>query len=171
MENPGRASRHALLQIKGHFSTGKRLESRTPRLRIPPCQVSMATMFPFLSQSSLSLAWNCASFPFRAGVRPGLHLTPSRVRQGMWPYRVQHFLVYGLVFRFRLLSTPSLDDAVSFSYGQPVPCPTGTFTPLLVRTLRRLRGASGAGRACGTVCETGHRQGARRSRHPRSQFP
>jgi hypothetical protein len=26
--------------------------------------------------------------------------------------------VYGLVFRFRLLPTPPLDDAVAFSYGQ-----------------------------------------------------
>ncbi len=26
--------------------------------------------------------------------------------------------LYGLVFRFRLLSTPSLDGAVAFSYGQ-----------------------------------------------------
>jgi hypothetical protein len=28
------------------------------------------------------------------------------------------FFVYGLVIRFRLLPTPSLDDAVAFSYGQ-----------------------------------------------------
>src|SRR6202030_4307952 len=32
--------------------------------------------------------------------------------------RVQHCFVYGLVFRFRLLSTPLLNDAVTFSYGQ-----------------------------------------------------
>jgi len=37
-------------------------------------------------------------------------------------------------------SPPRLSaDAVAFSYGQPVLCPTGTFTPLLVRTLRRTR--------------------------------
>ena len=30
-------------------------------------------------------------------------------------------------------------DAVTFDYGQPVLCPMGTFTPLLVRTLRRTR--------------------------------
>src|SRR6266478_1665052 len=78
-------------------------------------------------------------FPFRVGFRSGLHLTPSRVRQCIRPYRVHHFLNYGLVIRFRLLPTPSLDDAVAFSYGQPVLCPAGTLTPLLVRTLRRTR--------------------------------
>src|SRR6266481_5082183 len=76
-------------------------------------------------------------FPFRVGFRSGLHLTPSRVRQCIRPYRVHHFLNYGLVIRFRLLPTPSLDDAVAFSYGQPVLCPMGTSTPLLVRTFRR----------------------------------
>src|SRR6266403_2315173 len=80
-------------------------------------------------------------FPFRVGFRSGLHLTPSRVRQCIRPYRVHHFLNYGLVIRFRLLPTPSLDDAAAFSYGQPVLCPTGTLTPLLVRTLRRTRGS------------------------------
>src|SRR5206468_1431726 len=49
------------------------------------------------------------------------------------------FLNYGLVVRFRLLPTPPLGDAVSFSYGQPVFCPMGTSTPLLVRTLRRTK--------------------------------
>src|ERR1700739_1505652 len=58
------------------------------------------------------------------------------------PYRVHVFLNYGLVVRFRLLPTPPLDDAVAFSYGQPVLCPTGTSTPLLVRTLRRTRAGS-----------------------------
>src|SRR5215472_3695367 len=66
--------------------------------------------------------------------------TPSQARQCIWPYRVHHFLNYGLVVRFRLPSTPPLDDAVAFSYGQPVFCPTGTFTPLLVRTFRRTEG-------------------------------
>src|SRR6266404_1221621 len=78
-------------------------------------------------------------FPFRVGFRSGLHLTPSRVRQCIRPYRVHHFLNYGLVIRFRLLPTPSLDDAVAFSYGQPVLCPMGISTPLLVRTFRRTR--------------------------------
>src|SRR5262249_21789628 len=65
---------------------------------------------------------------------------PPHARQCIWPYRVHHFLNYGLVVRFRLPSTPPLDDAVAFSYGQPVFCPTGTFTPLLVRTFRRTEG-------------------------------
>src|ERR1700745_2795178 len=47
--------------------------------------------------------------------------------------------VYGLAVRLRLLSTPSLDNAVSFNYGQPVLCPMGTFTPRLACTLRRTR--------------------------------
>src|SRR6266478_7271995 len=41
-----------------------------------------------------------------------------RARQCIWPNRVQHCFVYGLVFCFRLLSTPPLNDAVTFSYGQ-----------------------------------------------------
>ncbi len=41
-----------------------------------------------------------------------------RARQCIWPNRVQHCFVYGLVFRFRLLSTPPLNDAVTFRYGQ-----------------------------------------------------
>src|SRR5271166_907234 len=61
----------------------------------------------------------------------------EQARQCIRPYRVHHFLNYGLVVRFRLLPTPPLGDAVSFSYGQPVFCPMGTSTPLLVRTLRR----------------------------------
>src|SRR6516164_8268237 len=65
---------------------------------------------------------------------------PPHARRCIWPYRVHHFLNYGLVVRFRLPSTPSLDDAVAFSYGQPVLCPTGTLTPLLVRTFRRTEG-------------------------------
>src|SRR5260221_14222449 len=50
-----------------------------------------------------------------------------------------------MVFRFRLLSTPSLDDAVAFRYGQTSAfCPMRTFTSLLVRTFRRTsRGPSG----------------------------
>jgi len=39
---------------------------------------------------------------------------------------------------------PSLDDAVTFDYGQPVLCPMGTFTPLLVCTLRRTRACRSA---------------------------
>src|SRR6266478_9086259 len=35
-------------------------------------------------------------------------------------------------------------DAVTFDYGQPVLCPMGTFTPLLVRTLRRTRASRSA---------------------------
>src|SRR6201982_1948891 len=76
---------------------------------------------------------------------------PSQARQCIRPYRVHHFLNYGLVVRFRLLPTPSLDDAVAFSYGQPVICPTGTFTPLLVRTFRRTRGRPQPGTAAVTT--------------------
>jgi len=38
-----------------------------------------------------------------------------------------------------LLPIPPLGDAVSFGYRQPVLCPMGTSTPLLVRTFRRTR--------------------------------
>src|SRR6516225_8703268 len=80
-----------------------------------------------------SLPWSASVLDFA---------TPSQARQCIWPYRVHLFVDYGLVVRFRLPSTPPLDDAVAFSYGQPVLCPTGTFTPLLVRTLRRSRAGS-----------------------------
>src|SRR5271166_1748303 len=75
--------------------------------------------------------------PSRVGVRFWASLYPTQARQCIWPYRVQHCFVYGLAVHLRLPSTPSFDDAVSFDYGQPVFCPMGTFTPLLVRTLRR----------------------------------
>ena len=65
-----------------------------------------------------------------------LHLY-QQARQCIRPNRVQHGFVYGLAIRFRLLSTPSLDDAVTFSFGQPVFCPEGTFTSLLVCAFRR----------------------------------
>jgi len=82
-----------------------------------------------------------AAFPFGSTSVLGFAF-PSQARQCIRPYRVHHFLNYGLVVRFRLLPTPPLGDAVAFCYGQPVLCPTGTFTPLLVRTLRRTRGAA-----------------------------
>ena len=46
-------------------------------------------------------------------------------------------LIMDWSFALRLLPTPPLGDAVSFSYGHPVFCPMGTSTPLLVRTFRR----------------------------------
>ena len=42
----------------------------------------------------------------------------EQARQCIRPYRVHHFLNYGLVVRFQLLPTPPLGDAVAFSYGQ-----------------------------------------------------
>src|SRR6516225_4950466 len=57
--------------------------------------------------------------------------SPPHARQCIWPYRVHHFLNYGLVVRFRLPSTPPLDDAVAFSYGQPVLLPDGDSHPAL----------------------------------------
>ena len=42
----------------------------------------------------------------------------KQARQCIRPNRVHHCLVYGLVFRFWSLSTPPLDDAVTFRYGQ-----------------------------------------------------
>jgi hypothetical protein len=44
---------------------------------------------------------------------------------------------YGLAVRLGLLPTPSLDDAVTSGYGQPVLCPKGTFTPLFMCAFRR----------------------------------
>jgi hypothetical protein len=82
--------------------------------------------------------------PSRVGVRFWASLYPTQARQCIWPYRVQHCFVYGLAVHLRLPPTPSFDDAVSFDYGQPVFCPMGTFTPLLVRTLRRTQGCAPA---------------------------
>jgi hypothetical protein len=61
----------------------------------------------------------------------------QEARQWMEPNRVHHGGVYGLAVRLGLLSTPSLDDAVTSGYGQPVLCPKGTFTLLLVCAFRR----------------------------------
>ena len=82
-----------------------------------------------------------AVLPSRAAFRFGLRLSlaGSPMHQAV---SSSSFLNYGLVVRFRLLPTPPLDDAVAFNYGQPVLRPTGTSTPLLVRTLRRTRAAS-----------------------------
>ncbi|HXO96398.1 MAG TPA: hypothetical protein VN857_07425, partial [Chthoniobacterales bacterium] len=44
----------------------------------------------------------------------------EQARQCIWPNRVHHCFLYGLVFRFRLLSTPSLDDAVPSATDRPV---------------------------------------------------
>src|SRR5271169_438362 len=79
------------------------------------------------------------ALPF-TGRRPVLGFAhPTQARQCIRPYRVQHCFIYGLAVHLRLPPTPSLDDAVSFRYGQPVFCPMGTSTPLLVRTFRRTR--------------------------------
>ena len=73
--------------------------------------------YPLLTVLSRDRSWNCR-FPF-TGRSPFL-ASPQRGRlaNASWPNRVQHCFVYGLVFRFRLLSTPHLYDAVTFSYGQ-----------------------------------------------------
>jgi hypothetical protein len=78
-------------------------------------------------------------FPFPGRLPFWASPSPNRLAKCIRPYRVHHFLNYGLVVRFRLLPTPPLGDAVSFSYGQPVLCPMGTSTPRLVRTLRRTK--------------------------------
>lgn len=67
---------------------------------------------------------------------PGFAIVPQ-ARRCIELNRVQHFGVYGLVVRLGLLSTPSLDDAVTSSYGHPVFCPERTFTSLLMCALRR----------------------------------
>ncbi len=53
----------------------------------------------------------------------------SQARQCIRPNRIHHCFSYGLVIRLRLLSTPSLDDAVTFDYGQPVLLSDGDFHP------------------------------------------
>src|ERR1700724_467663 len=75
------------------------------------------------------------ALPF-TGRRPVLGFAhPTQARQCIRPYRVQHCFIYGLAVHLRLPPTPPFVDAVSFDYGQPVFCPTGAFTPRLVRTI------------------------------------
>src|SRR5260370_13660931 len=79
------------------------------------------------------------ALPF-TGRRPVLGFAhPTQARQCIRPYRVQHCFIYGLAVRLCLPPTPSLDDAVTFDYGQPVLCPMATFTPLLMCILRRTK--------------------------------
>src|SRR5271165_528593 len=86
------------------------------------------------------------ALPF-TGRRPILGFAhPTQARQCIRPYRVQHCFIYGLAVHLRLPPTPPFDDAVSFDYGQPVFCPMGTSTPLLVRTLRRTQGPASGGK-------------------------
>jgi hypothetical protein len=106
-----------------------------PTILSPP---TPCTPVPALTVSPQVRSRSCRS-PFPGRLPFWASPLPSQARQCIRPYRVHHFLNYGLVVRFRLLPTPPLDDAVAFSYGQPVLCPTGTFTPLLVRTFRRTR--------------------------------
>src|SRR5271156_242302 len=99
-----------------------------------PCIPSPAlTVSPLVEVAEVAL-------PF-TGRRPVLGFAfPTQARQCIGPYRVQHCFVYGLAVRLRLPPTPSLDDAVTFDYGQPVFCPMGTSTPLLGPLLRALGG-------------------------------
>src|SRR5208283_3798178 len=78
---------------------------------------------PYALLSFCSLLWpgigrGIVAPPLRDGFRSWLRRRTGGLANASWPNRVQHYFVYGLVFRFRLLSTPPLNDAVTFSYGQ-----------------------------------------------------
>jgi hypothetical protein len=107
-------------------------------LQLPAILSPLTPCIPRLALTVLSASQVArVALPF-AGRRPVLGFAfTTQARQCIRPYRVQHGLVYGLPFRLRLLPTPSLNDAVSFDYGQPVLCPVGTFTLLLACTFRR----------------------------------
>ena len=75
-------------------------------------------LLSFCSLLSPGIGRGIVAPPLRDGFRSWLRHWDRRARQCIWPNRVQHGFVYGLVFRFRLLSTPPLSDAVTFSYGQ-----------------------------------------------------
>src|SRR5262252_801278 len=107
-----------------------------PTILSPP---TLCIPVPALTVSPQVRPRSCRS-PFPGRLPSWASPFPPHARRCIWPYRVHHFLNYGLVIRFRLPSTPPLDDAVAFSYGQPVLCPTRTFTPLLVRSFRRTEG-------------------------------
>src|SRR5271165_2023280 len=92
-----------------------------------PCIPSPAlTVSPLVEVAEVAL-------PFTGRRRVLGFAHPTQARQRIRPYRVQHCFIYGLAVHLRLPPTPPFDDAVSFDYGQPVFCPMGTSTPLLVR--------------------------------------
>ncbi len=64
----------------------------------------------------------------------------SHAPRQAWPNRV-HFR-YGLFFRLRLLSTLSLENAVTFDYEVVTNSPVETFTQLFNRLHRRTSGAA-----------------------------
>ena len=106
-----------------------------PTILSPPTR---CTPVPALTVSPQLRPRSCRT-PFPGRLPSWTSPLPRRLVNASGRIEFISFLFYGLVVRFRLPSTPPLDDAVAFSYGQPVPCPTGTFTPLLVRTLGRTR--------------------------------
>jgi hypothetical protein len=86
---------------------------------------------------------------------PGFTFT-WEARQCMESNRVQHGSAYGLAVRLGLLSTPSLDDAVTSGYGHPVLCPKGTCTPLLVCAFRRTIAGFQPWRILRQINDSGH---------------
>ena len=77
----------------------------------------------------------------RSGVRALLGRSPDRLGRITVFSRKGHFR-YGLFFRLRLLSTLSVENAVTFDYGVVTNAPVGTFTQLFNRLHRRTSGVA-----------------------------
>ena len=75
-------------------------------------------LLSFCSLLSPGIGRGIVAPPLRDGFRSWLRHWVGGLANASWPNRVQLCFVYGLVFRFRLLSTPPLNDAVTFRYGQ-----------------------------------------------------
>ena len=94
---------------------------------------------PFPPPRSLNLrSGGCRSRFALAGRHPVLGFASSLAGSPMVQAESSSSFVYGLAVRLGLLPTPPvLGDAVTSGYGQPVRCPKGTFTLLLMCALRR----------------------------------
>jgi len=75
----------------------------------------------------------------RSGVRALLARSPTGLAESLCSPGTGH-LCYGLFIRLRLLSTLSVENAVTFDYGVVTNSPIGTFTQLFNRLHRRTSG-------------------------------
>jgi len=75
----------------------------------------------------------------RSEVRALLARSPTGLAESLCSPGKGHFR-YGLFIRLRLLSTLSVENAVTFNYGDVTNSPAGTFTQLFNRLHRRTSG-------------------------------
>src|SRR6516164_11455096 len=98
-----------------------------PTILSPPTR---CTPVPALTVSPQLRPRSCRT-PFPGRLPSWTSPLPRRLVNASGRIEFIIFLFYGLVVRFRLPSTPPLDDAVAFSYGQPVLLSDGDSHPAL----------------------------------------